>query len=147
MNIWSFLNLSYNSFSQLVSLYKLILKSESVKNIKLSLISMIKISTNSAKKSSVKLFHKLTERFSLIQYKSIESVTKENDKYDTFDSVCSTMDQSQRHTCNLTIGKTFFQNSFLQYPFLFIQVQKSLEESQITLFMFKMKMDTYHLQH
>ena len=85
MNIRTFLNLSYNSFLQLVSLYKLILKSESVKNIKLSLISMIKISTNSAKKSSVKLFHKLTERFSLIQYKSIESVTKEKHNYGTFD--------------------------------------------------------------
>ena len=69
---------------------------------------MIKISTNSAKESSVKLFHKLTERFSLIQYKSIESVTKENYNHGTFDNVCSTMEESQRHTCNLTIGNTFF---------------------------------------
>ena len=69
---------------------------------------MIKISTNTAKASSVKLFSKVTKKFSLIQYKSIESITKETNRYGTFDTVCSTMEESQKHTCNLTLGNTFF---------------------------------------
>ena len=49
---------------------------------------MIKISTNTAKASSVKLFSKVTKKFSLIQYKSIESITKVTHDNGSFDDIC-----------------------------------------------------------
>ena len=99
-------------FSQLTSLYKDILKSQSVKDITLSLISMIKISSNSAKESSVKLYKEISERFNLIQYKTIESITKEENHFGTFDDVCPTMEESKKQSCNLILGITFFPQSY-----------------------------------
>ena len=91
--------------SQLMTVYKDILKTKSIKNILLSLKSIIKSSRNSAKESSIKLFTKLTERFNLIQYKNIESITKDNNNiYKTFDDICS--NTKERNTCEVTLGTT-----------------------------------------
>ena len=64
----------------------------------------MKSSTNSAKESSFKLFKIITERFNLIQYEIIESLTKENNTYGTFDAVCTNKLDTQNNQCDETLG-------------------------------------------
>ena len=83
----------------MVPYYTDIWKKKSTNDIMLSLISLIKKSTNSVKESSIKLFMKFTKRLNLNQYKIIESITKDNNNYDTFEAVCS-----NRMDCDQSLG-------------------------------------------
>ena len=66
--------------------------------------SVIKISTNFAKKSSIKIFKKVTERLKLIQHEIIDAVTKESNSYGTLEAICSNMMDAQNNECNKTLG-------------------------------------------
>ena len=83
----------------MVSFHNAIWKKKSTKDIMLSLISLIKKTTNSVKESSIKVFMNFTGRLNLIQYKIIESITKDNNNYDTFEAVCS-----NRMDCDQSLG-------------------------------------------
>ena len=83
----------------MVPYYTDIWKKKSTNDIMLSLISVIKKSSNSVKESSIKLFMKFTKRLNLNQYKIIESITKDNNNYDTFEAVCS-----NRMDCDQSLG-------------------------------------------
>ena len=86
------------------------MKTKSTKIIMLALNSLIKSSTNSAKESSFKIFKKFTERVNLIQHKIIESVTKENNTYGTFEDVCANKLDTQNNKCDEILGLTHSQN-------------------------------------
>ena len=84
----------------MVSFHKDILKKKATKDVILSLIGLIKISTNSVKESSIKLFMNLTKRLNLIQYKIIESINN----YETYEAVCSNGMDIQNGVCDLNLG-------------------------------------------
>ena len=73
-NLFTYLNYCPNKdFHVLLS----IIKSESAKNILLTLTSMMKTSQNAGKISSTKIFTKAMEIFSLFIYRDIDAITKE----------------------------------------------------------------------
>ena len=88
----------------MVSFYKDIWKKKPTKDIMLSLLSLIKKSTSSTKESSIKLFMKYTKRLNLIQYKIIESITKDNNNYDSYETVCSNRMDLQNGACDQSLG-------------------------------------------
>ena len=88
-------------------MYRSIFKTESTKNIILSLISTIKSSRNTAKESSIKIFNKVTERLNQTQFKNIEFITNGNEMYSLIgDDKCSK--RKDTHCNNVTLGTIFF---------------------------------------
>ena len=102
----------------MISFYKDIWKKKSTKDIMLSLISLIKKTTNSVKESSIKVFMNFTGRLNLIQYKIIESITIDNNNYDTYKAVCSNRMDLQNGACNQSLGlgsSYFISNVYIPF--------------------------------